>query len=177
MLALGMLWSVNSRFLPEISMLSKFNAVRSNEERVNIALTIERFTTPAATVGVFDAGAIPYYSGRPAIDFLGKSDPRVARLAPDPSGLPKIEYFDGKVYNPGHNKYDLEYSIKELRPTYVRGFGWGGQNILGWARSEYVMVVYKGTPVNFLAGSRDVRWDDIEAAREAGEAILGAPEW
>jgi arabinofuranosyltransferase len=174
-LMLGMFWSVNSRFLPEIAMLRDFNNVRPNEERVNIALTIERFTTSDATVGVFDAGAIPYYTGRPAIDFLGKADPRIARLAPDPSGFPKMKFFEGEIYNPGHNKYDLEYSIKESRPDFARGFVWGGQNVLGWAQSEYVMVVYKGTLVNFLKDSRDVRWDGIEAAQDAGEVTLGAP--
>jgi hypothetical protein len=175
LLVLGILLSVNTRFLPEIAMLRDFTDIRINEERVNIALAIERFTTPGATVGVFDAGAIPYYTGRPAIDFLGKADPRIARLAPDPSGLPRMKYFEGKIYNPGHNKYDLGYSIKELRPTYVRGFVWGGQSALAWAQSEYVMVVYKGTLLNFLKDSGDVRWDDIEAAREAGEVTLGAP--
>ena len=175
LVVLGILWSVNTRFLPEIAMLHDFNNVRTNEERVNIALAIERFTTPEATVGVFDAGAIPYYTGRPAIDFLGKADPRIARLAPDPSGFPRMKFFEDEIYNPGHNKYDLGYSIKELRPTYVRGFVWGGQNVLDWAQSEYVMVVYKGTLVNFIKDSGDVRWDDIEAAREAGEVTLGAP--
>ena len=175
MLVLGVLLFVNLRFLPEIAMLREFNEVRTNEERVNIAIALERFTTSEATVGVFDAGAIPYYTGRPAIDFLGKADRRIARMAPDPSGFPKMEFFEGKIYNPGHNKYDLEYSIKELRPTYARGFVWGGQNVLDWARSEYVMVVYKGTHVNFVEGSEEVRWDEIEAAREAGEAALGAP--
>jgi hypothetical protein len=37
------------------------------------------------------------------------------------------------------------------------------------------MVVYKGTRVNFLKDSGDVRWDDVEEAREAGAAILGEP--
>jgi hypothetical protein len=175
LLVLGMLWSVNSRFLPEIAMLHEFNEVRTNEERVNIGIAIDRFTTPEATVGVFDAGAIPYYTGRPAIDFLGKADRRIARMAPDPSGFPKMEFFGRKIYNPGHNKYDLEYSIVKLRPTYARGFVWGGQNALGWARSEYIMVVYKGTILNFLKDSEDVRWDEVEAAREAGEATLGTP--
>lgn len=175
LLVLVMLLSVNLRFLPEIAMLRDFTDVRVNEERVNIALAIERFTKPDATVGVFDAGAIPYYTGRPAIDFLGKADRRIARLAPDPSGFPKMEFFGRKINNPGHNKYDLGYSIIELRPTYVRGFVWGGQNALSWAQSEYVMVVYKGTILNFHRDSEDVRWDDIEAAREAGEAALGAP--
>jgi hypothetical protein len=175
LLVLGMLWSVNSRFLPEIAMLREFNAVGANEERVNVALTIERFTTPDATVGVFDAGAIPYYTGRPAIDFLGKADSRIARLAPDPSGLPRVRYFEGRIYNPGHNKYDLEYSIKESRPDFARAFMWGGQNVLDWARSEYDTVVYKGTRVNFLKDSGDVRWDEVEEARAAGEVTLGDP--
>jgi hypothetical protein len=175
LLVLGVLLSVNTRFLPEIAMLRDFTDIRINEERVNTALAIERFTTPEATVGVFDAGAIPYYTGRPAIDFLGKADPRIARLAPDPSGFPKMKFFEDEINNPGHNKYDLGYSIKELRPTYVRGFVWGGQSALAWAQSEYVMVVYKGTLLNFLKDSGDVRWDDIEAAREAGEVTLGAP--
>jgi hypothetical protein len=175
LLMLGMLLLVNLRFLPEIAMLRDFTDIPINEERVNIAIAIDQLTTPDATVGVFDAGAIPYYTGRPAIDYLGKADSRIARMAPDPSGFPRMKYFEGKIYNPGHNKYDLGYSIKELRPTYSRGFIWGGQNVLDWGRSEYVTVVYRDTRVNFLKGSEDVRWDDIEAAREAGEAPLGAP--
>jgi arabinofuranosyltransferase len=175
LLVLVMLLSVNLRFLPEIAMLRDFTDVRVNEERVNIAIAVERFTEPDATVGVFDAGAIPYYTGRPAIDFLGKADRRIARLAPDPSGFPKMEFFGGKINNPGHNKYELGYSIIELRPTFVRDFVWGGQNALGFGQSEYVMVVYKGTILNFDRDSEDVRWDDIEAAREAGEATLGTP--
>jgi hypothetical protein len=172
----GMLFSVNSRFLPEIAMLSKFNAVRTNEERVNVALVIERLTTPGATVGVFDAGAIPYYTGRPAIDFLGKMDRHIARLPPDLSGATRTPSNEGMIYNPGHNRYDLEYSIQELKPTYVRSFRWGGQNVLGWAESEYVTVAYKTAYVNFLKGSEDVRWDDIETARQAGEAALTTPK-
>jgi arabinofuranosyltransferase len=175
LLVLGMLLLVNLRFLPEIAMLREFTDIPINEERVNIAIAIDQLTTPDATVGVFDAGAIPYYTGRPAIDYLGKADSRIARMAPDPSGFPKMEFFGREIDNPGHNKYDLGYSIIKLKPTYSRGFVWGGQNALGWARSEYVMVVYKGTLLNFLKDSEDVRWDDIEAAREAGDATLGTP--
>jgi arabinofuranosyltransferase len=177
LLVLGMLWSVNSRFLPEMAMLSKFNAVRTNEDRVNVALVIEQLTTPDATVGVFDAGAIPYYSGRPSIDFLGKMDRSIAWLPPDLSGATSNPLNEEMIYNQGHNRYDLEYSIKELRPTYARSFTWGGQNVVDWAKSEYVSVVYKGVRVNFLKGSKDVRWDDIEAARQAGEAIVTTPKW
>ncbi len=177
LLVLTTLWSSNSRFLPEIATLQAPFDVGFNVNRVNYALAIEQLTTPNATVGVFAAGIIPYYTGRPAIDFLGKSDPYIARLDLDFSGLPKTKYLEGMIYTPGHNKYDLEYSIKELRPTYAPHFTWARQDILDWAQSEYVTVVYKGVPVNFLKGSKDVRWEDIEAAREAGEATLEAPTW
>ena len=33
---------------------------------------------------------------------------------------------------PGHNKYDLDYSIKQLRPTYVEASAWGAQDITEW---------------------------------------------
>lgn len=84
-------------------------------QRINYGLAIEQLTTPDATAGVLAAGSIPYYSGLPAIDFLGKSDRHVAHLSPrlsDPPGP-----FGLPTYNPGHNKYDLDYPIKELKLT------------------------------------------------------------
>jgi arabinofuranosyltransferase len=167
LLVLVVLWSVNTRFLPEIAMLQTPHEANINARRVQTALAIEQVTTPEATVGVFAAGAIPYYSGRPAIDFLGKSDRHIARLPPDLSGsLHGIWTF----YRPGHNKYDLEYSIEELKPTYVEGFSWGGQNVVDWADSEYVRLDYEGVPLYLLEGSGAVRWDKIEQPPEAIES-------
>jgi arabinofuranosyltransferase len=156
----GMLWSVNSRFLPEIAMLQKAYDTEFNENRINTALAIEQVTASDATVGVFGAGTIPYYSGRPAIDFLGKTDRRIARVAPEFSGM--VSGNESMVYEPGHNKFDLEYSIKELKPTYVEGFRWHGQNVVGWAKSEYVSVKYEGVPLYLLKDSEDVHWADID---------------
>jgi arabinofuranosyltransferase len=171
LLMLVVLVSVNSRFLLEIAMLQKPYEAELNSNRVNKGLAIERVTTPDATVGVFGAGAIPYYSGRPAIDFLGKSDHYIARLTPHLSG--PARHLSSSVlgilpfYQPGHNKYDLEYSIKELRPTYVERLEWGEQDIVDWAESEYVKVYYEGVTMYLREGSGDVRWGDIEASPEA----------
>jgi hypothetical protein len=178
-LMLVVLLSVNSKFLPEIAMLRTPHEADLNANRVNTALAIEQVTTPDATVGVFAAGAIPYYSGRPAIDFLGKSDNRIARLAPDLSGpardLSSSVHGLWTFYAPGHIKYDLEYSIEELKPTYAEGFVWGGQNLVDWAEPEYVKVEYEGVPLYLLEGSGAVRWDKIESARETVEAT-SAPD-
>ena len=168
LLVLTILLSINARFLQNIALLQvPFEADLNG--KVNTSLAIEQVTTPDATVGVFGAGAIPYYSGRPAIDFLGKADHRIARVTPDLSpdlyGIPGE--FEGMVYWPGHNKYDLEYSIKELRPTYVEGLEWGEQDIVDWAESEYVKVYYEGVTLYLREGSGDVRWGDIETSPEA----------
>ena len=198
---LAVLLVVNFRFLPEITGEQSPHEQDESERTVNVALALERFTEPDATVGVFAAGTIPYYSGRPAIDFLGKSDPRIARLAPDlsdywsPGVVLQPSRTTPKIVRPGHNKYDLEYSIKELRPTYAGGFDWHNQSVLNWARDEYVRMHYEGDPkevrweedksvpweedesvhLNLLRDSEEVRWDEVGAAVEAGEASLRRP--
>jgi hypothetical protein len=81
-------------------------------------------------------------------------------MAPNFSGW--VSGNEKMLYEPGHNKYDLEYSIKELRPTYAVGFRWHGQNVVGWTKSEYVRVKYEGVPLYLLKNSEDVHWADIE---------------
>ena len=162
---LAVLLFVNFRFLPEITMRQQSEEETLAEGRVNTALTIDRFTMGEATVGMFAAGTVPYYSGRPAIDFLGKMDRRIAQLDPDLSNS-----------RPGHNKHDLEYSIKELKPTYSEGFEWFGHSVLDWAEDEYVTLNYKGVSLNLLGSSEEVRWDEVATAMEAGEATLERPK-
>jgi len=164
LLVLALLWSPNSRFLPEIALLGMPYDAENNVLRVNSALAIEQVTTPDATVGVFGAGAIPYYSGRSAIDFLGKADRHIAGLTATLPDLRGVKRFSS--YRPGHNKFDLEYSIKELKPTYVEGFWVEEQNVVDWARSEYVMVEYGGMPLYLRESSGDVRWDAVGKDRE-----------
>ncbi|CAA9476270.1 MAG: hypothetical protein AVDCRST_MAG25-2440 [uncultured Rubrobacteraceae bacterium] len=161
---LALVCAVNLRFLPEITMQRQSLEEHLNEKRMSVVLALEEFTTPDATVGLFGVGTIPYYAGRPGIDFLGKMDPRIAHLPPDLVNS-----------RPGHNKYDLEYSIKELKPTHVQGFEWYGQSVLPWAEDEYVGVKYRDAHLNLLKDSKDVRWDEIDAAVDAGEATLTTP--
>lgn len=73
--------------------------------RTGIALA--RSSAPTTSVAVVWAGAIPYFSHLHAVDLLGKSDPRIARLQPRTTFLP------------GHNKWDYRYSIGTLRPDVV----------------------------------------------------------
>lgn len=65
-------------------------------------------TAPGTTIAVSSAGAITYFSGRPTVDLLGKSDYTVA------SGPPATTRF-----MPGHNKWHYAYSIGVLRPAVI----------------------------------------------------------
>lgn len=95
-------------------------------------------------------GSIPYFTDRRAIDFLGKSDRYIAHLPPDISG--SIAWH-GMTSVPGHNKYDLNYSIKTLKPTYVQGFRRGVQDLPQWVQTEYTMVEYTGVRLTLLTNS------------------------
>jgi len=116
-----------------------------NVANTNTAIFLSRVLKPEASVGVFYAGAIPYYTGLQAVDFLGKCDPHVARLPPDTTGAIS---WSGLRSVPGHNKYDLHYSILQKRPTYVAGLKWGRQDVTGEGLEYYDRV-----PVDFLTGS------------------------
>jgi arabinofuranosyltransferase len=118
-----------------------FEAAESHVN-VGIAVKLRRLCTSEATVGVFFAGAVPYYSGLRAIDFLGKTDPVIARRPPD-LDLP-----------PGHNKSDLHDSIGRRRPDWVEEFYWGRDEDLS-ARSDYTRV----DGLWLRTGSPHVRWE------------------
>jgi hypothetical protein len=136
-------------------------------DNVNTAIWLDRILEPSATVGVFFAGSIPFYTGRGAVDFLGKSDRHIAALPPDMSGAVSWR----GLYNiPGHNKYDLRYSILLRQPTYVQGLKWGVQDITDAALRLYTPVpvdystcsLYDRHAVLLRKDSPLVRWDRIQ---------------
>jgi arabinofuranosyltransferase len=157
------LLSVNLRFVPEIALLRKGYMTENNRENVNTALVLNRLTTEAATVAVLFAGTMPYYLDREAIDLLGKSDRYIAHLPPDLSGSVS---WSGMTSVPGHNKYDLDHSIKALRPTYAQILEWGHDNVAQWAAGHYVQVRSQGVTLWLLRDSSAVRWDVVGGHRE-----------
>ena len=67
----------------------------------------------------------------------------------------------GSYSRPGHNKYDLKYSILDRKPTYVEGFRWGSQDFSHVFEDLYVEVSLLGPDPAFLRGDPAVRWDII----------------
>lgn len=159
LIIIGML-SANGRFFAEIILFLVPYQTEYNQANVNSAIAINQLTTDNSTIGVFWAGSIPYYSGRKAIDFLGKSDRYIAQLPPDISGSVS---WGGMTSVPGHNKYDLNYSIKTMKPTFIQGFQWGSQNLSEWVDNNYVKVEYNGVNLILLRNSSDILWEKINA--------------
>jgi arabinofuranosyltransferase len=148
----------NTGFLPEMMFERLPYQVEENRANVNVAIALRELTAGSASIGVFWAGAIPYFADRRAVDFLGKTDKYIARLPPDLSG--KVAW-NGMTSVPGHNKYDLDHSIKALRPEYVQDLVWGTQDLTAWAAGRYARVEYKGLTLFLRVDSPLVFWDRV----------------
>jgi hypothetical protein len=98
-----------------------------------LGLLIRANTQPDAEAAHFWAGATPYHSDRPAIDFLGKCDPVIARQAAKPG-----------LMTPGHNKYDFAHSLA-LEPDVVVGGLGGGMSL------EQLALYAKSSPYRAFA--------------------------
>jgi hypothetical protein len=153
-------YKANHRFREEWTLRTPARYADNHANLVNTSLALAAMTTPDATLGVFWAGTPPYYADRDGVDFLGKNDARIARLKPDTSG--RISW-NGMRSVPGHNKYDLDYSIKTLLPTWVEGFKWGSQDLEVWAKDHYVTAVYRGVRLHLLKDSPAVRWERADS--------------
>jgi len=153
---LGILFMADQKFIPQMLFTTTPYQEPSNRGNVNIAIAINEISAPQLKLGVFWAGSVPYYTHRYAVDFLGKSDPYIAHLS-------KIEKSTVNTL-PGHNKFDLRYSILELKPDYVAGFEWGGIDISSEAKDLYERVKYKGVNLYLLKNSEQVKWDLLSAA-------------
>ncbi|MDQ4131337.1 MAG: hypothetical protein M3133_10200 [Actinomycetota bacterium] len=88
--------------------------VSDDVRMARLGLAVKAATDPEASVAVTWAGALPYFSQRPAVDLLGKSDRRIATMAAVADG-----------FRPGHAKVDHGYSVGRLRPDLVAQV-WGG---------------------------------------------------
>lgn len=129
---------------------------------VNQSIAIHELTSSDATLGVTAAGTFPYFTDRVSIDILGKNDPHIASLQPDLSGATFGPSMPGVYVWPGHNKYDLNYSVKYLQPTFAQHLIWGSQDLINWADNKYVCIEYKDTQLHLLKDSPQVSWNLID---------------
>lgn len=141
-----LLLGLNGKFLSEIYFQERPYSVLYNLSNVQTGLHLKRVCKPTARVGVTWAGTIPYYSGLAAVDFLGKCDPYIASLPADPSFIP------------GHNKYDLNYSIGKLKPDYIQTHFWQGDDLRTFVEEHYVFIGNRW----YLKDSEHIKWNKLK---------------
>jgi len=149
----GALWTLNEPFRDEIRMTLLPYKVMLNRTTVRAGIELTGFADPRGSVAVAAAGALPYYSGLRGVDILGKSDRTIARLAKT--------YVPGRTVVPGHNKLDLDYSLKKLRPDVI-------YDAVSWSRhgrsdiAEFVAENYvRGGSFWLRKDSPHVHWDRV----------------
>jgi arabinofuranosyltransferase len=135
----------NRQFYPELTFKAPAMSVDENRTNSLSALYLNTLFKPGAKVGCTWAGAIPYFSEAIGVDFLGKSDKKIAMMDASP-----FAGFNGMPSVPGHNKYNLRYSIEELKPDYIETFFWIGDDERAYSDTHYIrfnnMLIRKGSP-------------------------------
>lgn len=127
---------------------------------------IDALSEPDAVIGVRGAGYLPYYTGRPAVDLLGKNDPHIARLPPHLDVLP-AQLRGARIW-PGHVKYDFAYSIGELRPDILESVSHLDHDYSTEAALHYLPLQAGGsTLLHLRKGSAKIHWDQLQCDETA----------
>ena len=151
--------------------------VADDRNQTEFGLRLRESTPGTATIAVTWAGAVPYFSRRPSVDLLGKSDPVVA------SGRPRGPFV------PGHNKWNYEYSIGRLRPDVVaqlfvdteadarRLRAWGYEPVGGttWVRRDSRGIDRDGLAAPQREGAPGPANASSSINRSDGEGLDGKP--
>lgn len=131
-----------------------------DSEITMFSMEVRDSTSLEAVVATVWAGSPGYYMERNMVDILGKNDSVIAasRPAEVPPDSPVATLF------PGHNKWNYEYSIGELRPDVVFQL-WNPTNedfqqLSNWGYKQFCFSDGK-TPVYFLLGSPNVDWSRL----------------
>lgn len=99
--------------------------VDANRQNINTAKALSRILPQGSKIGVFWAGTIPYYmNDYYAVDFLGKSDSYIASMKAR-GGVS----WGGMKTVPGHNKYDLKWTLSNYKPDWIQYSRWGNDDL------------------------------------------------
>ncbi len=142
-------------------LLDRSIYVPGNERYTRDALLIREITQPEASVAMVAAGNICYFSHRTCIDLLGKSDPVIAR-----AGVQVPFDADWQELQPGHIKFNYQYSIGTLKPDVVVEIRRSTGDIAERFLDDYVQVRMNTHPTYFRKGSPYVDWVKLEYVRE-----------
>jgi len=129
-----------------------------NQQDVEAGLFLDHATAPDGSVALTRAGTLPYFSDRPTIDLLGKTDPHIALESSRVPGGPG----NFMAFRPGHTKFDASYSIGELQPDLVLQPWDGDSAAMAYLRKDYRHVSMNGRCVWARIGSSKIMWPEFQ---------------
>jgi hypothetical protein len=132
----------NAPFLSEMTLQRPAYKVEENADNLKQALVLNRVLPAGSSIGVLFAGVLPYFTDFRAIDFLGKSDRHIANLNPGSAG--RAAWSETQINLPGHNKYDLNYSIGVFKPEFIQTHRFGHSDTSAWIQDFYEVKVVDG---------------------------------
>jgi len=141
----------DAQFLPEMTFGKPPYKTDENRDNLNQAILLNRLLRPGSSIGVQFAGVLPYYTEFRAIDFLGKTDRTIARLPLDAAAL--ADWSDRQTSLPGHSKYNLNYSIGELKPDFIQTYRYGHSDTSSWIEQFYEWREIDGIEIIVRKGS------------------------
>jgi hypothetical protein len=130
-----------------------------------VTATVETLQTTLhedAVVATVWAGVPAYYLRQPMFDLLGKNDTRIARSAPH-----------GDFF-PGHNKWDYDYSIGEVRPdviyqTFTQEIDENlDSRIINWGYTKKCTSsgTFPRDGIYFLSSSSNIKWNTLTDCKQ-----------
>lgn len=103
-----------------------------NNINLNYGLFLQTHTASNTKVGLHWAGITAYFTDRPVVDLLGKSDRHIAKMVVD-------------IFVPGHSKWDWDYVMKEIKPDIFIGESRGLAERSDF-QSEYLYAAFTENP-------------------------------
>jgi hypothetical protein len=155
----GVLWNINARFMREATLIDKPYQVDMNTVNTRNALALHEVLTDRAVIAVAWGGTVPYITMRQAIDLLGKSDRYIASRKPLRQSARDAKRMKSV---PGHNKYDLSYSILGRQPDYVDMFHWATDDYRWLREHRYRKVVHRDAVLYLRSRSPHVLWTMLD---------------
>ena len=149
-LALGfaLYWFV-APYLREQILVEKALEVEAHESWVKQGLLLKELLPKDAKLAVTSAGALPFFAELTSIDMLGRVDKTIAREPRRPFANPWNKY-EGRPRNyqmagwPGHDKYNLDYSLGEKLPDFIERAQWGKDSLSPELLSQYQITEVEG---------------------------------
>jgi hypothetical protein len=133
--------------------------VAGSEQYTRVAFYLEKFITPDARVAVTAAGNTGYFlPDNYMIDILGKADAAVAHgPVRIPMGIPDIPNMQ-----PGHMKWDYEYTFGELKPDVIANLRVGTEEEAAPYLEDYIFITIGPRVKLFLRKeSPNIKWEEL----------------